>query len=196
MPRMLHRVSKRPQAHMHFRELGLIYWRVLKAGSSSVCRMFKHWNGDRQEKPRHNLMSDDGVHGVLEAEPSTVVFGLVRHPLARLVSAFHRPSFLTPFDEFVRRVVKLDDVEVDPHLRSQVARLPTTALMWRLEDLPDSWGRITQLFRDRGWEAPAELTRNNYTNHEPWETFFDDEIRAIAEARYAPDFDRFGYAKR
>lgn len=190
MPRMMRRVSRRPQAHLHFYEHGLLHWRVLKAASTSVGQALKDGWGHRGVRPPYRNVCDDDAR---ELGTSVRVVGMVRNPFARLVSAYHRPGFVTPWESFVARVCDYDDDEIDPHLRSQVACLPDHAEMFRIED-EDSWGRYCRVLEDCIGRYPEGLGVHNQTEHEPWPTFYTDETAEAVRVRYAADFERFGYS--
>lgn len=142
------------------------------------------------------------------------VFAFVRHPLARLYSAWmnkvnkvpatdrkciftcHGISYGMPFDTFAKRVCQIEDRDLDRHLKSQA---------WFLTDnkglIPQYIGKL------ESFESDYELIRGKFpklmqlphVNKSVYEKkhmeAYDDETLALVTERYQRDFDLFGYAK-
>lgn len=183
--------------HMVFPHLHLVYWRIWKVASSSTGNAFTEWSrleGKKDPRISHYRITIDGVQDSLTYAPHWRFVGLCRHPLDRLVSAYHSPSFAgrPSFPDYIRQVAATPDDRINQHLRSQVYRMPDKVELHRMEDLPDSWERIRDAFRRFDMEPP-ELTRENAWPRKPWQEWYDDELTRIAVERYAEDFQRLGY---
>lgn len=58
--------------------------------------------------------------------------------------------------------------------------------VFRFEDLDELYDWLS----DMGYSLPVP---ENQTKHEPWESYYDTEMRDWAEAVFCDDIDRFGY---
>lgn len=194
---------------MFFPWLGVVFWRLRKCGSTSVSLAMKQFQlgplrrrKTRTSRKAYTHLQVEDLNAKIESDPSIAVIGLCRHPLSRLVAGFYSPAFHhhMDFPTFVRGVAALSDEEIDAHLRSQQWRLHERAEMLPLETAAASWARVQEVFASRAAvgdlePAPPPLERLNKKTPRSWESHYDDELRAIAEARYAADFDRFGYER-
>ncbi len=135
------------------------------------------------------------------------IFAVVRHPIARLVSAFNFQStvwrqipvgmsFAEWFDEY-RALSRIYPYYYDNHLRPQVDFVPEGARVFRLEDGLDTL--VEWLDQVTGSTAPG-LDISHVNASRPargagyrTEPLPQDALGAIAE-HYAADFERFGYA--
>ena len=129
------------------------------------------------------------------------VFTVVRHPVDRLASAFrfHRDvTSLVPegqtFAGWLRALEEVtaeDPYAYDNHGRAMVDIVPDDARVFRLEDGLSAL--VTWLDEIEGAAAgPRELPRLNTTSGARMPEVGDEEVSLIA-ARFAADFERFGY---
>ena len=141
------------------------------------------------------------------------VFAFVRHPLARLHSAYmdkiveaeregarnilrcHGMHFGMSFEAFVERVCELPDHRIDRHLRSQAwfladgqGLLPT--FVGRMECFAEDWGRICDTVPALG--AIGHINRAAFGMQHA--EHYTPRMLDLAVRRYARDFELFGYA--
>ena len=137
------------------------------------------------------------------------VVRIVRHPLARMLSAYldgkhlrHWPwqTAFAPnasFADVVRRVTALPDEHVDPHLRRQTAMcgappsVPQTIL--KLEEY-STWR--PWLLKELHWadDAPPATPISQAATAARVAEFYTPELRTLVLKWAAPDLERFGYA--
>jgi hypothetical protein len=161
---------------------------------------------------------DGPVDGPLpEAWRGHFAFAIVRNPFDRLVSAWKMFSEGTdgvdwPYPRDGQRGIGLrgfldiltdDSITYDPPRRTFEQRIRGHALpqthpfycldradfVGRFEDLHDDWSRLA----DQLGLACRELPRVNTTSRGPYQLYFDDDTRTVAERFYADDLDRLGY---
>lgn len=130
-----------------------------------------------------------------------LVFAVVRHPVARLASAyrFHQEvTRLVPKDlSFAAWLDGLDEVlavrpfAYDNHARRMVDLVPEDATVFRLEDDLDA---VVDWFDEIEGErrGPRHMLVRNTSAGAALAVVGPEETARIAE-RYAADFDRFGY---
>jgi dermatan 4-sulfotransferase 1 len=140
------------------------------------------------------------------------LFAFVRHPLARLCSAYenklaadrpHEKNIFSchgmyrgmPFGEFIEIIADLGDDRIDRHLRSQ---------SWFLRDgkglLPNWIGRLESFNSD--YEQLAEkfpslrgalVHKNKSIYKKSFDSMFDQRSLRLAKDRYKQDLELFGY---
>lgn len=143
------------------------------------------------------------------------IFAFVRHPLARLYSAYvnkivdaekigernifenHGMRFGMPFGEFVERVADIEDGDIDRHLRSQTwflcdeqGMVPTR--VGRMEQFADEW----QALRERFPLLPEIAHKNKGAGEAAYLEHYTPRTLELAQARYRQDFLTFGYEQR
>ncbi len=155
--------------------------------------------------PQHAAVAD--IEVLFPTEWFASIFAVVRHPIARLVSAFNFQStvwrqipvgmsFAEWFDEY-RALSRVYPYYYDNHLRPQVDFVPEGARIFRLEDGMD--GLTEWLDEVTGSTAPdvkiphVNASRPVQSAYYETEQLPRDALGAIAEF-YAADFERFGYA--
>lgn len=146
---------------------------VPKAGYQSFRQFFK----------------DQGIQGVTPNAASGHLYWFVRHPVSRLVSAWRyfaaKPAFprkmgSPSYEAFVDGV--LAKQYVDFHWTSQAAqlcRVPDT--IWRFEDLPDVWPRLTPKKLPHLNESTAPAPDAEYRRADV-EAFFSEDMGAWRNA--------------
>ena len=187
--------------------IGVVYVRTYKCAASSTGAVLSGW-GKRRWKMRHARAACFEYVGLrdlafLASQHRDWIFlALCRHPLTRLVSAWHHPGFAErgddhyTFERFVHDVAATPDGSCDQHIRSQTYLRPDAVVNLPLEDMPASWQVVQDAIAARGMEPPPELTHLNPSQRRAdWTTYYTPELRAIAEQRYADDFARLPYAQ-
>jgi hypothetical protein len=129
------------------------------------------------------------------ADISGEVATVVRHPLDRLISAYHTrglgkaedaPRFWDmPFDQFVEDVAGCADVHVLPQ-----STLVRPAFFVRYESLATGW----RLLCDWLGVPYLPLRHTHPSIGRVARDYFTPRTRVLAEAYYARDFEAFGYA--
>ncbi len=156
--------------------------------------------------PQHVTVED--LEAIIPTGWFASIFAVVRHPVARIVSAFNFQStvwrqipvgmsFAEWFEEY-RALSRIYPYYYDNHLRLQSEFVPEGARIFRLEEglegLPEWLDEVT------GSRAPglaishvnaSRPARSEYYRAEP---LARRDMDAIAE-HYAADFERFGYGR-
>lgn len=126
---------------------------------------------------------------------------IVRHPFARLVSAFLGSHFRDmPFERFVERVLRKEierplKRDCHRHFKPQTTFLNDrnghvlVDLVLRQEDLAAG---VKEL--NRRTSAQVELPRKNGTRGGSYQEYFNDRTRRLVEGYYSCDLQWFGYA--
>lgn len=143
-----------------------------------------------------------------------VVFAFVRHPLARLYSAYadkilnasregrknifecHGISYDMTFDQFVEAVCAIDDRHLDRHLRAQAWFLTESGVLLptfigHLENFNADWEHLRTLVPALGTVGHLNLAAGDtdfFAQYSPISL-------ALASRRFASDFEYFGYPK-
>lgn len=139
-------------------------------------------------------------------------FAFVRHPLARLCSAYlnklkskqndqrnifscHGMYFDMPFEEFIEKVSEIEDTQIDRHLRSQSWFLTDSAGLLtdrvaRLENFDQEWGALSKRFTALGG---ISFHKNKSLADGRLNLMFDRRTLRLASERYKRDLDLFGY---
>lgn len=129
-------------------------------------------------------------------------FAVVRHPVDRLVSAFHfmkEARFLldagTHFSDWLKvldRTLAKDPWLHDAHLRPMVDFVPAGADVFRLEDGLDRVGRHLDALFGRP-AVPVGFGRELERQADSPKAVPSPQDIAVIERLYAADYDRFGY---
>ncbi len=156
--------------------------------------------------PGHILWEDFDI--LIPPEWIEVTFGIVRHPLARLASAYNFQSILLakiapgeePLKWFTDSLKARDSRRfvLDHHLEPQVNFMPANSKFFRLEDgldkiIPfvDGFAGSTRKSSEIEWLNSSTPTSTVSHQIVP----FPESIAEAAIQTYSDDFDRFGYAK-
>lgn len=149
--------------------------------------------------------------------PGCFAFALARNPYDRLVSAFHYLSqgglneedlrdgveYLGPYEGDFRRFVQ--DALSEPatpkifqqiHLRPQVDWLCDEHGRVVVDYLgqSESMESIYEELGQRLGIAPPIPSRMNTSDHAHYETYYDDDLRALVARAYRADFEHLGYS--
>lgn len=207
---------EKPQV-WHFEAARFGYIQIPKVATRSIRQAFTGAQGlmlagedfDAFERRCSAHMSLTQARATLGDVP---VFAFVRHPLARLHSAWmdkiveaeregernilrcHGMHFGMSFEAFVERVCALRDEQIDRHLRSQAwfladerGLVPT--FVGRLEHFADDWVRLRELIPalgEIGHINRAAFGMNHAEHYTP-------RMLAMAAKRYEADFSLFDY---
>lgn len=207
----------RPQL-WHFREQGFGYIQIPKVATRSIRQALFDMSGARE--PNESFAAFESrnsahlSHARIREEIARglFVFAFVRHPLARLYSAWmnkivraedgarrnifscHGMHDGMRFEAFVRRVAELQDEALDRHLRSQAWFLSDAAgllpgFVGKLESFDEDWG----ILRER-LPVLGDVPHKNKASHgmdflKP----YDAETLRLAVTRFRRDFELFGY---
>ena len=154
--------------------------------------------------PQHVAVEDLEV--ILPTEWFASIFAVVRHPVARIVSAFNFQStvwrqipvgmsFAEWFDEY-RALSRIYPYYYDNHLRPQSDFVPRRARIFRLEEgmagLPEWLDEVTNSQAPDLSIAHVNASRPAKGSYYRAEPLSEADMDAIA-AHYAVDFERFGY---
>lgn len=207
----------RPQL-WHFREHDFGFIQIPKVATRSIRQaLFEIGAADGRNSSHKEFEARNSAHLShreirKRVDHGLFAFAFVRHPLARLYSAWankldrpagsaaknifscHGMYIGMPFGAFVQRVCTLRDDQLDRHLRSQ---------SWFLSDaqglLPRFVGKLENL--DADWRSLrdrlpilGELPHVNKATHgRNFMGAYDHGTLEIAVARFRDDFELFGY---
>lgn len=165
---------------------------------------------DQFEKKYSAHLSQNKIRRVAR---NSFIFAVVRHPLARLHSAYinkivipqqtggrnifhcHGIRFGMSFEEFIERVYRIPDRKIDRHLRSQSWFLCTSHgalipdFIAQLESFDKDWGKLRQKIPSLG-SIPH---KNKATSGKDYSSAYTPETENLARERYAMDFKLFDY---
>lgn len=153
-----------------------------KTGSTSIAKWLgAHAGGKRPPArvwPRHSFpFAKDG---------SVLTFGVVRDPVDRMVSAWRRKHYSTPFPQWLRSSGELYVGGIDFLRTPQVAWLRFCDAVLDFSNL----GPEFDVLADRlDWDGPL-LYHENRAVADRFEV--SDEDRALIADRFAPDYARWG----
>jgi len=120
-------------------------------------------------------------------------FSCVRNPWDRVVSYYFTPTQkATEWDtkKFRKAILKL--MPVADYLRLPEEREDPFAnvnYVMRFENLADDFRAVCRAIAI----SPAALPRYNRSDREHYSKYYDDELRELVRARFAPEIERFGY---
>ncbi len=216
--RKRYKIAREKPQFWKFPDLGVGYIQIPKVATRSIRA------GLMQSRGEAAGISDFAVfeetfsrhlshREIREAAATTFIFAFVRHPLARLYSAYadkivkardrgrrnifacHGIRFDMTFDEFVDRVCQIDDRHIDRHLRSQSWFLADAEglipdFVGHLENLQADWDRLRQRFPSLGDVPHLNLAAGD-------SDFFVQYSPATLDKalhRFSSDFELFGYS--
>lgn len=191
--------------------------------SREVSRtMTVHRRSRWQHTPTLHSLSDQDLEKITP-DDGWFVFTVVRHPAARLWSAWQSklllqdPRFrekypegpwpripsstsevVEDFHDFVRRMDEEDlGVVRDRHFRPQ-AKLARVERMpysriYKTSQIPELLDDLEKHLRPQGLERMPNLLRSNESPLPALRSLFTPEVRHVIARHYAMDFDRFGY---
>ncbi len=209
---------EKPQLWL-FEEAGFGYIQIPKVATRSIRQALMSADGLRRTDESFDdfemRCSSHLSHAQLRARTAgRRVFAFVRHPLARLHSAYvdkiveaeregarnifrcHGIAFGISFDEFVERVCAMSDSECDRHLRSQKWFLADEhglipSFIGKLESFADDWARLREqlpCLGEIGHVNRAAYGMNHAEHYSP-------RTLSLAQARYEADFALFDYER-
>jgi len=206
---------------LHFDKQRIAWLLVPKTASTSVKTAFLEWlaidhcpygdgsdqEGDAGRAPGPHKAAlpyfTEGHALRLRNRGGWLFVGMVRHPLARIVSSYHDPVALLRlvnsgfqigadgFAEAVDVICRTPDDQLDHHFGPQCQHLMRGGVwlpdhLWKFENLPSVWLEIQTLFNSR---APAPLMpplrHERKTDHLPWRSYFTPDQRARLANRFA-----------
>jgi len=216
--KLYHIRREKPQL-WHFPEQGFGYIQIPKVATRSIREGLLNSPGLSSGKdiPLPEFEEKNSLHihqdKIRPLVKSLLLFAFVRHPLARLYSAYtnkiadagnanrrnifecHGIHFGISFPEFLEKVCAIPDNKIDRHLRSQ---------SWFLCDskgnlIPDFIGHLETF--DKDWlslcaKIPSlgPVPHKNKSAHgQDYRSKYTPETEQLARTRYARDFERFGY---
>lgn len=203
-------------------ELGIRYVNVPKTGTGTtrmaVHRQLSERAGERLPKSalwRHTRWVRKRDMPTLEPR---FTFAFARNPYSRLASLYRHkiagaraggrrfsPLFFVygrrfsldmTFAEFVGAVCDVPDDNAEKHFRSQATFLfldeePLTDFLGRVEEFEVGWAIVCQ---NSGMEPlRREYNRTDQEGEFDLAEWYDDELLALVNRRYAEDFEKLGY---
>ncbi len=215
--RKRYKITREKPQFWHFPNLGLGYIQIPKVATRSIraglmqsqgaAAGFDDFDAFEQAFSRH--VTQQSIRRDAE---NTFVFAFVRHPLARLYSAYadkiinaraqgrrnifacHGLHFDMSFDQFVDRVCEIDDRHIDRHLRSQAWFLTDTdglipTFIGHLERLNTDWDRLRERFPMLGQIPHLNLAAGDTDILKQYSAVSLEK----ASKRFERDLNLFGY---
>ncbi len=197
---------------------GFAYLPIPKVATSSICASLLNTQGAKAgifdfKVFEKQFSQHFGPNAVREASNGLKLFAFVRHPLARLYSAYadklikapqrgqrnvfscHGFEFGMSFDAFVEGVCAMEDRHLDRHLRSQAWFLcDSNGLMpdfiGHLESFGADWDRLSATIPTLGAIAHLNLAagKADFLMH------YSPKSLALAQQRFSLDFELFSYS--
>jgi dermatan 4-sulfotransferase 1 len=200
-----------------FPDEGFAYLPIPKVATSSICASLLKTQGAKAgiadfkvfERQLSQHFNPEAIRG---AADGLRLFAFVRHPLARLYSAYadklikapqrgqrnvfacHGLEFGMAFDAFVARVCAMEDRQLDRHLRSQAWFLCDSNglipnFIGHLESFNADWDQLTVMIPTLGPIDHLNLAagKTDFLRH------YSPKSLALAQHRFARDFELFGY---
>jgi hypothetical protein len=133
---------------------------------------------------------------------SVHIFTFVRNPWDKVVSALHflqqahnhRKFRGYTFQDFVKKLLAVHGPGIDRHFRPQAQTflcqgdfIPNV-FVGRFENLHEDWASVADTLG-----VERELPCVNKSEHEPYETYYDDECVEIVGKLYAEEIKALGY---
>lgn len=156
-----------------------------------------NWN---KSSPQHILAGDLGTlfpKGFFDH-----TFAVVRHPISRVISAFHyhrdrerKISADVEFEDWVDRLAEFkpsDHRRLDNHFQPQSQFLPKKCRVFKMEDGLD---KVEAWLDEIAGAADDISIPNNFAGHYK-KPELDDATLAKIERLYQNDFDAFGYERQ
>lgn len=194
------------------RRAGYLYVNMAKAACSSVKLAIARHKGVSFEAVQWNRPHRYPASHALNMPPSVFRFTFVRHPLDRLVSCwadmirqappddtltinpYLRVWLGAPFGEFARQALARPPYQMNMHFRPQCMQLFSrhgqflVDHVYQFEKLQEGWGELQRRF-----DGLPDLSHERKSEHEPWQSYYDDELRQLAARVYRQDLEAFGY---
>ena len=182
--------------HYWFPSLKLLFWRSKKVASGATATALTNWVRAVTGK-KDTSESEQTFCQRVDHQPDVedmLVVGLCRHPLARVVSAWHSPfGKCVPFEDFCRQIADCSDDEIDRHLAPQTWHMPEDVNLYRLEEMPASWDAIRNLFHVYHDRPLPPLAMQNKSERRGHLTYYTETTLGLMHERYKADFERLGY---
>lgn len=216
--RKRYKIRREQPQYWDFPELGFGYIQIPKVATRSIRDGLMNAQGfssgysnfmDFEQKFSSHIAHEK----IRAASRGKLVFAFVRHPLARLYSAYvdkiinaeregrrnifecNGLPFGISFEDFVRRVCAISDRSIDRHLRSQAWFLSDASglipnYIGKLEQFNEDWERLREQLPMLGAVRHLNVASSgsDYLSH------YSKEARDLAVSRYAMDFSLFKYA--
>jgi hypothetical protein len=215
--RKRYKITREKPQFWHFPELGVGYIQIPKVATRSIRAGLMGSQGSAAGFQDFAAFEDAfSAHleheAIRQAADTTFVFAFVRHPLARLYSAYadkilnarkqgrrnifacHGMHFDMTFDQFVDRVCEIDDRHIDRHLRAQAWFLTDQhglipQFIGHLESFNSDWDRLRERFPTLGEVPHLNLAAGETDVLAEYSPASLDK----ATERFQKDFDLFGY---
>jgi len=197
----------------------LIYIAIAKVANTSVkAALLRSYVEDRRWPNPHDESVPYETATVEEIDTTYAdytPFAVVRNPYDRLVSfwgdkivgsgwypRFGALGFTRgqSFEDAARVAATLPDHATDPHCQSQCGRLVTAdgvllpSILVKFENLEDEWRKVQDVALRNGAAPIKSLKQRRVSKHNPWWTYYDDDLAQVVADRYAEDFARLGYS--
>lgn len=176
-------------------------------GESELARPYADFAQFEDACSQHMAPAD-----IRQQYPDYYIFAFVRHPLARLYSAYvnkivdgektgqrnifenHGMRYGMGFEEFVERAVEIEDSHIDRHLRSQSwflcdAQGIVPTRVGRMEQFSQEWSELRQRFP----LLPEIAHKNKGAGEAAYLEYYTPGMICLAQVRYQQDFVNFGY---
>jgi hypothetical protein len=97
------------------------------------------------------------------------------------------------FEKFVRAVCGLHVREMNHHFSYQKQAIAycgqVRSELFHVETIEEDWKGLQERF------GLPDLKRTRTSNHRPWREYYDDELIALVERKYAVDYELGGYER-
>lgn len=216
--RKRYKIGRELPQYWDFPNLGFGYIQIPKVATRSIRAGLMKSQGisagiDEFKVFEERFSSHIDHKTIRQASTGKIVFAFVRHPLARLYSAFvdkivnaeregrrnifacHGLNYGMSFEVFVNRVCDIPDRNIDRHLRSQAWFLADAQglipnFIGRLETFNADWDHLRQKIPSLGEVEHLNLAAGD----SDFLAQYSARSLALAKQRFAQDFEYFGYA--